>query len=167
MFRGDVMQSNKFKKFLIYLFWIALAEGIGFLAGLLSREGVRLYSETVIKPPLTPPAIVFPIVWTVLYALMGFAAARVFLSESSTERTRGLRLFAVQLVLNFCWPLLFFNIQAFGIAFFLLLVLWATVLRMIVSFSMTDKAAAFSQLPYIFWLTFAACLNAGVWLLNS
>ena len=62
-----------------YAFWIALTEAVGGLSGLLSREGMKVYTETAVKPPLTPPAWVFPLAWTLLYALMGAAAARIFL----------------------------------------------------------------------------------------
>lgn len=139
---------------------------MGALSGWLTREGTQLFSETVAKPPLTPPSLVFPIVWGILYALMGIGAARVSLTEPSEDRSRGLNLFVAQLIVNFFWSLIFFNAQAYGFAFFWLLLLWGLVLWMTLTFRKVDKIAAWLQVPYLLWLTFAAYLNFGVWRLN-
>lgn len=149
-----------------YLLWILLAEAVGGLSGWLTREGTQIYNATITQPPLSPPAWVFPVVWGILYALMGIGAARVSLTAPSAARSRGLNLFVIQLAVNFCWSLIFFNLQAFGFAFFWLLLLWGLALWMILSFRKTDALAAKLQLPYLLWLTFAAYLNAGVWYLN-
>ena len=157
------MKSETWKT---YTFWILLAEAVGVLSGWLSREGTRVFSETAAQPPLSPPAILFPIVWTVLYLLMGIGAARVSLTAPSPDRSRGLNLFIVQLAVNFFWSLIFFNARAYGFALIWLLLLWVLVLGMILSFRKTDPLAACLQIPYLLWLTFAAYLNAGVWYLN-
>lgn len=157
------MKTNNWKT---YAFWIVLAEAVGALSGWLTREGTRVFSETAVQPPLSPPMILFPIVWGILYLLMGIGAARVSLTPPSQSRSRGLNLFVLQLVVNFFWSLIFFNAQAYGFAFFWLLLLWVLVLIMILSFRKTDPAAAKLQIPYLLWLTFAAYLNAGVWYLN-
>ena len=149
-----------------YVLWILLAEAVGALSGWLTREGTQLFSETVAKPPLTPPSLVFPIVWGILYALMGIGAARVSLTEPSEDRSRGLNLFVAQLIVNFFWSLIFFNAQAYGFAFFWLLLLWGLVLWMTLTFRKVDPIAAWLQVPYLLWLTFAAYLNFGVWRLN-
>ena len=149
-----------------YVFWILLAEAAGALSGWLSREGSEVFSQTVTQPPLSPPAILFPIVWTILYALMGIGAARVSLAPPSPQRSRGLNLFIIQLVVNFFWSLIFFNAQAYGFAFLWLLLLWVLVLRMILAFRKVDPLAAWLQIPYLLWLTFAAYLSFGVWYLN-
>lgn len=149
-----------------YVRWVLLAEAVGALSGWLSREGTQIYGQSIVQPPLSPPAIVFPIVWVILYALMGIGAARVWLAEESPQRSRGLNLFIAQLIVNFFWSPIFFNLQAFGLAFFWLLLLWVLVAWMIISFYQTDKIAALLQVPYLIWLTFAAYLNAGVWYLN-
>lgn len=149
-----------------YVFWILLTEAVGLLSGWLSREGTAIFSESVVQPPLSPPAIVFPFVWAVLYALMGISAARISLLPASPLRTGGLRLYIAQLTVNFFWSLIFFNLQAYGFAFLWLLLLWALVLRMILVFRRLDPTAARLQIPYLLWLTFAAYLNFGVWYLN-
>ncbi len=157
----------KRKDWKVYAIWIAVCEAVGLLAGLLTRAGSEMYAITAIKPPLSPPAWLFPVVWTVLYALMGIGAARITLLPPSEDRSRSLNLMVTQLIVNFFWPLLFFNAQAYGFAFIWLLLLWFLVLWMILSFSKLDKTAALLQIPYILWLTFAAYLNAAVWMLNS
>lgn len=150
----------------VYAIWIAIAEAVGILSGLLSRDGTRLYSETVMQPPLAPPAWLFPVVWTILYALMGISAARIYLAEPSAQRSRGLNIFIAQLIVNFFWSLIFFNLQAFGAAFVWLVLLWVLVAWMIWTFYPVDELAAWLQVPYLIWLTFAAYLSAAVWVLN-
>ena len=135
----------------------------GALAALLIREGVQTYG-LLEKPALSPPAGLFPIVWTILYLLMGVAAYLVW-AEGKSPRI-ALIVYAVQLVFNFIWPLLFFNAQAYGVAFFWLLVLWLLVVATIILFFRQNKAAGFLMLPYLLWLTFAAYLNYAVWMLN-
>ena len=149
-----------------YLFWIALSEAVGALSGFLSRGGMRLYTETAVQPPLSPPSWLFPIVWAILYALMGIGAARVSLTPPSPERSRGLNLFIAQLVVNFFWSLIFFNLAAYGFALFWLCLLWVLVAWIILTFYQTDTLAAWLQVPYLIWLTFAAYLNAATWVLN-
>ncbi len=149
-----------------YLLWILGTEAVGVLSGLVSREGQQLFSATVTQPPLSPPAILFPIVWTLLYALMGFGAARIAQSDASPARSLGLNLYIAQLIVNFFWSPIFFNAQAYGFAFLWLLLLWGLVLWMILAFRKVDPIAARAQVPYLVWLTFAAYLNAGVWYLN-
>ena len=145
-----------------YAFWIILSEAVGGLAGLLTREGVKLFNEAAIQPPLSPPAWVFPIVWVILYALMGISAARIALTDSKP----GLNLFISQLIVNFFWSLLFFNAMVYGFAAIWLVLLWWLVLLMILAFRKADRPAAWLQVPYLLWLSFALYLNVGVWVLN-
>lgn len=150
----------------LYAFWILLAEAVGALSGWLTRKGVRTYQETIVQPPLSPPGMVFPIVWGILFALMGVGAARIYASPPSAARSRSLRLFGVQLTFNFFWSILFFNLQLFGLAFLWLIALWGLILWMIRVFRKVDPLAALLQIPYLLWVTFAGYLNAGVWFLN-
>ena len=149
-----------------YVFWIALAEGVGLISGWLSRNGTEAYAAMVAKPPLSPPEWVFPVVWAVLFALMGYGAARVYQTPPDKDRSRGLNLFIAQLVVNFFWSPIFFNAGAYGFALLWLLLLLALVIAMTHQFRKVDKKAALAQFPYILWLLFAAYLNYGVWLLN-
>lgn len=157
----------KSKGWVPYVGWILFAEAVGGLAGLLNRSSMEIYNTSILKPPLSPPAVVFPIAWTILYALMGVSAARIWLKPPSPGRSRSLRLFLIQLAFNFIWSFLFFSLQAFGISFLWLAVLWLLILRMILSFWDLDRPAAWLQLPYLLWVLFAAYLNLGVWKLNG
>ena len=150
-----------------YLFWILLAEAVGGLSGWLTREGTKIYQQTIVQPPLSPPGWVFPVVWTILYALMGISAARVWAAPKSQTRSRGLNLFIAQLIVNFFWSPIFFNARAYGLALAWLLLLWVLVGLMILQFRKVDKTAALLQIPYLLWLTFAAYLNWSVWQMNG
>lgn len=157
------MKRSKWKT---YALWIALTEAVGALAGVLTREGTQRYADAITKPPLSPPGIVFPIVWVILYALMGISAARVSLTPPGDARDRGLLLFGTQLAFNFFWSFLFFHFQRFGFALLWLLAMWVQIVWMMRSFAKVDRAAAQLQIPYLIWVSFAAYLNYGVWLLN-
>lgn len=150
-----------------YGLWAVLALAVGGLSAWLSRDGMQFFNDYVQKPPLSPPMILFPIVWGILYLLMGFGAARVSMAPDSKERGRGLNLFFLQLAVNFLWSPIFFRFGAYGIAFFWLLLLFALVLAMTLSFREVDALAAKMQIPYLVWLIFAAYLNLGVWYLNA
>ena len=149
-----------------YLFWILFTEAVGALSGWLTRESTQLYTQVIQRPPLSPPAAVFPIVWTILFALMGIGAARIDLAESSPERAQNLRIYMLQLAVNFFWSILFFNLQQYGFALLWLIFLWVLILWMILSFRKVDRTAALLQIPYLLWVTFALYLNFGVWALN-
>ena len=154
------------KNWKVYAVWIAIAEALGVLSGLLSRDGMRIYSQTVIQPALAPPMWVFPVVWSILFALMGISAAIIWLSPESDLRSKGLNLFAAQLAVNFFWSLIFFNLQAFGFALIWLVLLWALVAWMVWTFYQVKPLAAWLQIPYLLWLTFAGYLSFSVWMLN-
>ena len=149
-----------------YALWIGVSEAAGIISGLLSMEGMKAYGQSAIQPAFTPPDIVFPIVWTILYALMGIGMARVQLYGTLPGKAIAGNLFISQLVLNFFWPLVFFNAQAFGLALAFLGALWVLVLRMLILFRTQDSLAGMLQIPYLLWLSFALLLNEQVWQLN-
>lgn len=159
--------KEKLEKWMPYILSAALALGVGLLSALLSANGMTHYEEFAIKPALTPPGWLFSVAWTALYILMGISAARIWQLPDGPERSKGLNLYVLQLVFNFFWSLIFFNAQAYGFAAFWLLALLGMVFLMIRQFNKLDRTAAYLQLPYLFWLIFAAYLNIGVWVLNS
>ena len=156
----------KRNKLWIYLTAIAIPEAVGALAGILTQNGVEAFQQLP-QSELTPPGIVFPIVWTILYALMGISLARIWLAPESPERTWGLSLFLFQLIFNFFWSFFFFNMQAYFFSLLWIIVLWALIGLMIRSFYKTDKLAAWLQIPYLLWVTFATYLTYAAWQLNG
>lgn len=154
------------KPWLAYVGFIVLTEAVGGLSALLSGGGMALYRDTLVKPPLSPPGIVFPIVWTILFALMGIGAARVYLAPPSSTRSRALLVFAVQLAFNFLWSIFFFRFQLYGFSLIWLIALWVLILWMTELFSQVDRWAGLLQIPYLLWVAFAGYLNFGVWRLN-
>ena len=150
------------KKLIICLI-IPLA--VGGLATLFSG-GMSSYRITN-QPPLSPPGWVFPIVWTILYLLMGYASYRVLTSGADEIQIRkALSLYGAQLAMNFLWPLVFFGLEWYLAAFVVLLILWVLIFLTIRAFSDIDELAADLLLPYILWVTFAGYLNLGIYLLN-
>ncbi len=155
-----------FKKIKPYLLGIAIPVAVGGLAAFLTRNSMDLYT-TIVQPPLAPPAILFPIVWTVLYILMGIGATIVYTSDAESEKkTDALVFYSLQLTVNFFWSIFFFNDRAFLLSFVWLLLLLALIIAMIISFAKADKTAAWLQVPYLVWVTFAGYLNLAIYLLN-
>ena len=149
-----------------YGLWILVAEAVGALSALLTRSGTKAFQADVIQPSFTPPMWLFPVAWGILYALMGIGAARVYLAPLSEHRSDGLRLYWLQLVVNFLWSIIFFNAQAYGFAFAWILLLLALILWMTLAFWRVDPLAGYLQIPYILWVTFASVLTFAVWQLN-
>lgn len=147
---------------------IAIPLAVGILSALLTRNSMDIYSE-VETPPLSPPSILFPIVWTILYVLMGVSSALVWLNREKDPKSAesGLLYYAVSLAFNFTWSIIFFNFRWFLFAFVWLLVLLYLIVRTILSYRKVSPVAAYLQIPYAVWVTFAGYLNVGIWLLNK
>ncbi len=152
------------KKVLPIIIAIAIPLIVGGLAGLLTMNSMGFY-ETINKPPLAPPGFLFPIVWGLLYTLMGVSSYLVW-KEKTAESRMALYIYAFQLILNFVWPLLFFNGRMFLFSFVWLIILLITVIYMTIKFYNVNKLAGILQIPYILWLTFASYLNLAIFLLN-
>lgn len=145
---------------------LALPLAVGGLSALLTGASMMMY-DSFVKPPLSPPGWLFPVVWTLLYVLMGIASYLVYTSAASEARKqRALSFYAVQLALNFFWPLIFFRLQMYLTAFLWLAALWVLVLICTVLFRYIRKSAGQLFLPYLIWCTFALYLNFFVYLLN-
>lgn len=150
-----------------YIWSIVVTLAIGGLSAFLIRNDVPFYNANIIKPAFTPPDWLFPIVWNILYVLMGWGLGRVLShSTSSQERSAAIQIYAIQLFFNFLWSIVFFHVRAFWFAWVWLLILWLLILCMIFVFYRTSKLAAVLQIPYFLWVTFAAYLNFMVARLN-
>lgn len=156
---------NKIKPYVIS---VAIALAVGGSSALLTAGSMDLYSE-IVQPPLAPPSFLFPVVWTVLYILMGISAAMIYLEKDKMPRevSRALLVYALSLFLNFFWSIIFFNMRAFLFSFIWLVLLWAAIIAMIIKFCRIRPLAGILQIPYLLWVTFAGYLNFAIFLLNK
>ena len=150
-----------------YFISILIALSVGGLSAFITRDGMSIY-EDIVSPPLSPPSILFPIVWTILFVLMGISSSIVFNSNGApaSSRFQGLFTYGISLAVNFFWSIIFFNIRWFGFAFFWLLGLLFFIIKTIVCYQRVNKLAAYLQIPYSLWVAFAGYLNFSIWMLN-
>ncbi|PNV62835.1 tryptophan-rich sensory protein [Clostridium sp. chh4-2] len=149
------------KSALIISILIPLA--IGSISALLSGN-MSSYSMLV-KPTLSPPGFVFPIVWTILYILMGISSYIVY-SSNSPNKSKALLLYSVQLFFNFCWSIIFFRIELYFFALIWIIALVLIIIIMIKQFRIVSPRAAYLQIPYLIWCIFAVYLNFAIFILN-
>ena len=160
----EAMRVKKNRKLL--LICIAIPLGVGALSAWLTRGSMQTF-EMVQKPPLSPPGWLFPIVWTILYILMGVSSYLIIQSGAEEEAVNSaLSVYVYQLIVNFLWSTFFFNFGWYLFSFIWLVLLWVLVLIMIVRFYNISRLAGILQIPYLIWVTFAGYLNLGIWLLN-
>lgn len=134
----------------------------GALVGLII-SGYMNYGDMV-KPPLSPPSYIFPIVWTILYILMGIS---YFIATKDNENDKELnQIYILQLLVNFFWPIIFFVLKMYFTAFFWIILLLILVIIMIKELLKINKISGYLQIPYLMWLLFATYLNIGIFLLN-
>ena len=135
-------------------------------AGLLTMNSMEAF-EALNQPPLSPPGWLFPVVWTVLYVLMGIASYLVSVSDAPhEEKARALWTYGIQLAFNFLWPIAFFNLKWYLFAFLWLVILWILILITALRFGRIRKPAGYLLVPYLLWVAFAGYLNLGIYLLN-
>ena len=152
------------KKRLIICLAIPLV--VGGVAGLLTMNSMEAF-EALNQPPLSPPGWLFPVVWTVLYVLMGIASYLVSVSDAPhEEKARALWTYGIQLAFNFLWPIAFFNLKWYLFAFLWLVILWILILITALRFGRIRKPAGYLLAPYLLWVAFAGYLNLGIYLLN-
>lgn len=142
---------------------IAIPLAVGGLSSLLTNKAMDSFSQ-LNQPPLSPPTWLFPVVWSILYILMGIASYKIALSDKPNDTA--LTLYGIQLGFNFLWSIVFFNLGWYLFAFLWLLELWLLILLTTISFYKISKSAAYLMIPYLIWVTFAGYLNYGVYLLN-
>lgn len=145
---------------------ILLSLGVGFLSGFLVGNSSEIYANLV-KPPLSPPAAVFPVVWTILYILMGISAYLIYVADAPKKaKKEALKLYKLQLAMNFLWSFIFFKFNLYLLAFIWLMMLFVAVLIMTKKFNEIDETASALMVPYALWLAFAGYLNLMIILLN-
>lgn len=146
------------------ILFVTSALFIGGLSGLFTRNSASVY-QTITKPLLSPPSIVFPVVWTILYIMIGISAAIIYQNEKDLL-SRPFIIYYIQLFLNFFWSFIFFNMQNYLLAFIWLLMLLISIIIMIFEFYQINKLAAILLIPYLLWVLFAGYLNLSIYLLN-
>lgn len=155
---------NISKKSKTYIVSIAAALAVGGLSAFFTHGNMDIY-KNIVKPPLAPPSFLFPLVWSVLYVLMGISSAAIYLSGRPNKRA-ALLTYAVSLAVNFFWSIIFFNMQAYTFAFIWLLLLLILIIYTVKKYKPINAAAAYLQIPYLAWVTFAGYLNLMIAILN-
>lgn len=145
---------------------IAIPLAVGGLSALLTKDSMIMF-DYVRKPPLSPPGWIFPVVWTILYILMGLASYFVYnLNKPKLQINSALLFYGIQLFFNFFWSIFFFNMEKYLFSFIWLIAMWLLIIITAAKFWNIDKRSGLLMLPYIIWVTFAAYLNLGIYLLN-
>lgn len=145
---------------------IFLPIAIGAFGGWITSQAIPDWYEQLKKPIFNPPMWLFGPVWTILYFLMGFSFYLIWKQEPSSSRNVALWLFAIQLLLNLGWTILFFNFHWIGLAFVEIIILWVVIFAMFIQFYPLNIIAAYLNLPYLLWISFAAILNGSIYFLN-
>ena len=166
IFKEIFYVDNKFD-FIGLIKNILIPLGGGLMVVFITRDSMRVF-ESVKKSILTPPAIVFPIVWSVLYFLMGIAAYRIYMNNKANKKDyNGYFYYLVQLLVNFLWSIVFFNFRLYGISFILIIILLILIIITTIKFFKVDKIAAILMTPYILWVSFASYLTFYIWMFNE
>lgn len=180
----------KFDNALKLLTSVIICELSGVVGSLFTTPEIGYWYKTLKKPSFNPPNWIFGPVWTIIFVLMGISLYLVWLKKWHPQNKIGLKstlmqnslsqrffsgswqkiniilIFAVQLILNILWSIIFFGMHSVGLAFFELLMLWSAIIFTIVNFYRVSKVAALLLLPYILWVSFAAILNLVIFLIN-
>jgi benzodiazapine receptor len=161
------MSSGRVRDIVHLIVSIVVSQLAGGLGAIFTTPAIPTWYAGLNKPPFNPPNSVFFPVWTTLYTLMGIAAFLVWRKGLDQPRVRGaLTIFAVQLILNVAWSVIFFGLYSLFGAVIAIILLWIAILANIVAFWRISKAAGALLIPYILWVSFAGILNVSVWMLN-
>lgn len=153
------------KKYKPYIISVLIALLVGAVSAFFTRNNVNIY-DNINRPPLSPPMWLFPVVWSILFILMGIGSAAVYVENKQGTRD-ALWIYGIQLIVNFFWSIIFFNMRAFLFAFIWLALLWVLIIWMIISFKKVNVIAAYLQIPYLLWVTFAGYLTLMTYILNG
>jgi tryptophan-rich sensory protein len=140
---------------------------VGGIAGGITANEIGGWYTKLLKPTFNPPNYLFGPVWTVLYILMGVSLYMIWRTPPTPARTRALVAFGVQLFFNFWWSIVFFSFHALFIAIINIVLMWIAIVYMILLFKKIKPAAAYINLPYLAWVSFATALNIAIWWLNK
>lgn len=151
---------------------IIIPLAIGMLSSFITKDAMLSFNAMK-KPPLAPTGILFPIAWTILYILMGISSYIIYVYDAKNDsmslriKNKCLSLYAIQLVFNFFWSVIFFKFKLYIFAFAWLVILWILVFKLIIDNKKINKVASYLLIPYLAWMTFAGYLNLGIAVLNK
>jgi translocator protein len=145
---------------------LLLPLSVGAVAGMFTSQAVPTWYASLNRPSFSPPNWIFGPVWTSLYILLGISFFLIWKEETSKKRNQAIKVFLIQMFLNFSWSFLFFYFNLIGIALLEIILLWISIAAMIYLFYKIKPAAAYLNIPYLLWVSFAAILNAGYYSLN-
>jgi translocator protein len=157
------MKANQIIKLIASLL---LPLGIGGIAGIFTTDAIPGWYATLNQPSFNPPNWIFGPVWTTLYTILGISLFMIWKMDAGRERNQAILIFMVQLLLNFCWSFFFFYFKMIGVAMVDILLLWITIIFMLVRFYKIKPLAAYINIPYLLWVTFATALNMAYFFLN-
>jgi tryptophan-rich sensory protein len=157
-----VKKSNVTKLIISILIPLAL----GAIAGRFTAQAVPEWYASLSRPSFNPPSWIFGPVWTVLYILLGISLYLIWRQNPDKERNNALRIFSLQMFLNFIWSFVFFYFNHIGLALIIIIGLWLSIVFMLISFYKLKPLATYINIPYLLWVTFASVLNAGYFILN-
>lgn len=152
------------QKYKPYIVFVLTTVAVGALSALITGSDMDIYSQ-ILKPPLSPPTILFPVVWSLLYVLMGISFAAVY-KKNGNFFNQAAKIYVVQLAVNFFWSIIFFKMRAFVFAFVWIVLLLILIVRMIYLFYKIQPIAAYLQIPYLIWVSFATYLTLAIAILN-
>ena len=159
---------NKIKSYVLPLsISVAIPLAVGIASALLTKDNVNIY-DRINTPPLSPPALLFPVVWTILYVLMGISSGLIYINRKIeyTIAKQGLYYYGLSLIANFLWSIIFFNFGAFLFSLVCLGFLLYFIIKTIICYKIISPIAAYLQIPYAAWVAFAGYLNTAIFLLN-
>lgn len=152
------------KKYLPLLLSLVIPFSFAFLGSAVTTPSIDSWYPMLNKPSFNPPSWIFGPVWTLLFFLMGISSYLVWKKQKKIKTP--LKIYGVQLILNFLWSYLFFGLHRPDLALFEIIILWIFILLTIKIFYKVDKLAAYLLIPYIFWVGFAVFLNYSIVSLN-
>jgi len=157
---------NKYTKIAIL---VVTCLAIGYVSGMVTQSSIKTWYPTIIKPAFNPPNWLFAPVWTILFIFMGIAGGLVWsqIDQKREEVTKALIFFAIQLIFNALWSILFFGLKNPMLALIEIVLLWLVIYETFVKFNKIDKIAGYLLIPYLIWVGFAAFLNLNIWWLNK
>lgn len=160
----EYTEKKKKKSIAALIICMVVPWTVGIVSGLISSSAMASY-ENIVKPPLSPPGFLFPIVWAILYTFMGIASYQFYISDKD-DSLMLMFVYLIQLFFNFLWSPMYFNAKLYWVALVWLLLMWLMIIYIVVKSYRVSKLAMILFVPYLLWCTFAAYLNLMTAILN-